>query len=165
MKPLIRRVEARKLSLTRYFNGKPCKEGHIAERLVSSGQCIVCTHARSRPRLKAYLKTPHGKAVVNGRRKTNRTKLKAEVITHYGGKCACCGEAELSFLCMDHIEGGGNKHRREEGKAKELTNWLKRNNYPEGFQVLCANCNLSKHLLGVCFHKRPVTKITGLNAL
>jgi hypothetical protein len=27
---------------TRYFTGKPCKRGHIAERLVSNRCCVVC---------------------------------------------------------------------------------------------------------------------------
>ena len=28
-------------------------------------------------------------------------------------KCACCGEKELSFLTIDHINGKGNIHRKE----------------------------------------------------
>jgi hypothetical protein len=35
-------AEARALGLTRYFTGKPCKYGHIAERLVSNRRCSVC---------------------------------------------------------------------------------------------------------------------------
>ena len=32
--------------------------------------------------------------------------------------------------------------------------WLKRNNFPEGFQVLCFNCNCGKEInKGVCPHK------------
>ena len=42
-----------------------------------------------------------------------RRELRREVVNHYGGKCACCGEVELKFLAIDHAGGGGNKHRRE----------------------------------------------------
>jgi hypothetical protein len=35
-------AEARARGLTRYFTGKPCKHGHIAERLVSNRRCNVC---------------------------------------------------------------------------------------------------------------------------
>jgi hypothetical protein len=34
--------QAAKRGLTRYFTGKPCKNGHVAERLVSNGNCIEC---------------------------------------------------------------------------------------------------------------------------
>ena len=33
---------------TRYFTGKPCKRGHIAERLVRSGACAKCLCERDR---------------------------------------------------------------------------------------------------------------------
>lgn len=33
---------AAELSLKHYFTGKPCKNGHIAERLVSNRMCVVC---------------------------------------------------------------------------------------------------------------------------
>ena len=73
--------------------------------------------------------------------------IKKEVIEHYGGTCACCGEDWIGFLCLDHIDGGGTQHRAEilkETGNKSLHHWLKRHNFPEGFQVLCANCNMAK---------------------
>ena len=36
---------------------------------------------------------------------------------------------------------------------KETLEWLKRNDYPPGFQVLCHNCNWAKHALGRCPHQ------------
>lgn len=35
-------VQARKQGLDRYFTGKPCRNGHIAERTLVSGQCTEC---------------------------------------------------------------------------------------------------------------------------
>jgi hypothetical protein len=83
--------------------------------------------------------------------------LKGIIFNHYGGfKCACCGETNPLFLSMDHINGGGTKHRRE-GKLRNSNlfyRWLMKNNYPEGFQVLCMNCNWGKRMNnGVCPHK------------
>ncbi len=37
------RQEARAAGLTRYFTGRPCKHGHIAERRMSDGR-VVCAH-------------------------------------------------------------------------------------------------------------------------
>jgi len=39
---LISRQEAIDKKLTRYFTGKPCKHGHIAEKLLSNRTCIDC---------------------------------------------------------------------------------------------------------------------------
>ena len=39
---VITRKEAKAQGLKRYFNGKPCKQGHIAERSVSNGGCVCC---------------------------------------------------------------------------------------------------------------------------
>jgi hypothetical protein len=40
------REQAMALGLKRYFTGKPCKHGHIAERYVSSGMCLECSRAQ-----------------------------------------------------------------------------------------------------------------------
>ena len=85
--------------------------------------------------------------------KEYRRKRKLSVIQHYGGKCKCCGEKEPVFLVIDHIDGGGTKHKKLiKAKGGGFYDWLKRNNFPEGFQVLCQNCNWAKRM-GVCPHK------------
>jgi hypothetical protein len=64
----------------------------------------------------------------------------------------------MEFLALDHINGGGNAHRREvTGSAKggpKFYYWLRDNNYPPGFQVLCHNCNQAKATYGRCPHQR-----------
>jgi len=35
-----------------------------------------------------------------------------------------------------------------------LYSWLKKNNFPKGFQVLCMNCNFAKGKLGKCPHQK-----------
>jgi hypothetical protein len=69
-----------------------------------------------------------------------------------GIQCSCCGEKEIRFLCIDHVNGGGTKHRESIGRSNTYM-WLKKNNYPKGFQVLCANCNMAKRENGICPHK------------
>ncbi len=77
-------------------------------------------------------------------------KLRIEVISHYGnGKCACvrCGGDDMRTLSIDHINGGGNKHRKVIGTGgAHLYSWLKNNHYPEGYQTLCMNCQFIKRL-------------------
>lgn len=71
----------------------------------------------------------------------------------YGGKCECCGELRVEFLAFDHIDGGGTAHRREVGSGAAFVRWLRTNDYPAGFRILCHNCNLSRGFLGYCPHE------------
>jgi len=75
------------------------------------------------------------------------------VLAAYGGRCACCGEDAREFLAIDHIDGGGNAHRRSAG-IKTLTRWLIKNSFPKGFRVLCHNCNMARGIYGYCPHSR-----------
>jgi hypothetical protein len=86
--------------------------------------------------------------------------LKTEVLAAYGGHCGCCGEGALEFLSIDHVNGNGNSHKRELRKMSKpgvsspnLYMWLKQKGYPEGFQVLCHNCNQAKGHYGTCPHR------------
>jgi len=42
------RVEAALCGLTRFYTGKPCKNGHITERYVSNKQCVSCNAIKAR---------------------------------------------------------------------------------------------------------------------
>ena len=50
---IISRKDAKALGLTRYFTGKPCKHGHIAERDTGAGRCVECNRAWARAEDKA----------------------------------------------------------------------------------------------------------------
>lgn len=93
--------------------------------------------------------------------KKYRTKLKREVVDRMGGKCTCCGETEIEFLTVDHVNNDGNTERKA-GKFKPGGSYsfliVKQQGYPNKYQLLCFNCNYSKHLgNGVCIHQRPKT--------
>ncbi len=47
---IITRKIAREQGLIRYFTGKPCKHGHVAERMVSNKQCVECGRELHRKR-------------------------------------------------------------------------------------------------------------------
>ena len=79
-----------------------------------------------------------------------RKDLRIQVIHAYGGPCcACCGELQLEFLSIDHINSDGAAHRKQISTTTNMAGynfylWLRRNNYPLGFQVLCMNCQYLK---------------------
>ena len=93
--------------------------------------------------------------------KERNRELRANALIHYSNgspSCACCGEFRYEFLTLDHVHGGGNQHRREvTGSTKggsSFYKWLKVNGYPDGFQVLCFNCNMAKAMNGKCSYHR-----------
>jgi hypothetical protein len=97
---------------------------------------------------------------LKGRAKTRewRDRLIGDVFDAYGGPvCKCCGETEFAFLSLDHIGGGGNRHRialRKASKNPDVYNWVKKNKFPPGFQVLCMNCNWAIGKFGFCPHQK-----------
>lgn len=83
--------------------------------------------------------------------KIRRDSHRAAVIEHYGGKCVECDESRFLRLAIDHMNNDGNTHRKKINKwGSGFFKWLVDNDFPEGFQVLCHNCNVEKHLKGVC---------------
>lgn len=94
-----------------------------------------------------------------------QAKVKRDVINAYSDGqmcCACCKEACMDFLTLDHVDGNGAEHRRE--LKDEGVGWgssfyihLRKTGYPNEpkLQVLCYNCNCAKRRLGICPHISP----------
>jgi hypothetical protein len=84
--------------------------------------------------------------------KRRRDALRLEVFSHYCGgtpccQCPGCTVTYIGFLTLDHVNGDGTKHRKENrlGTGSSLLwQWVKAQGYPPEFQVLCCNCNHSK---------------------
>lgn len=65
------------------------------------------------------------------------------VLEHYGEKCCKCGFSDWRTLSIDHINSDGAEHRKKVSGA-HIYRWLKNNNFPTGFQILCMNCQFIK---------------------
>ena len=95
------------------------------------------------------------KEIANKSQNKIRKEKRKIVLEHYGGKppkCACCGESILEFLTIHHIGGLGNKERKS---GRNLSEWIIKNNFPNGFQILCYNCNIGMSFYGdnkICPH-------------
>lgn len=93
-------------------------------------------------------------------KKPQKINLKMETFSHYSNgapKCSCCGEKRIQYLAIDHIFGGHRawmKRSSKTGAGHTLWGWLKRNNFPSGYRVLCHNCNSSIGYYGYCPHER-----------
>lgn len=150
-------------AVSEFTYSKPKKAYHYA--------CKACVkvinkkyYLKNKPQILNQVKTYREKNLERTRKissQSNKTRwknLKYEVLFAYGGICKCCGENGLEFLCIDHIANDGFKHRKEvSNRSFGVYRWLKENNFPkDNFQILCQNCNASKHANGgTCVHQTP----------
>jgi len=130
--------------------------------IIGTTYCEVCKEGRKKWR-KPYIKrtslSQKQLSLARERDRRMRARLwefKTQVIYHYGGKCACCGESQVEFLTIDHINGGGEVERKRLGKTgARYYQWIISNNFPSNLQLLCWNCNCARQLYGgICPHKK-----------
>ncbi len=125
------------------------------DRLKANRQCKECMQPLE-PDSTTRCKSCNAKGAERTR-EFNR-KLKMNAFNQYGGSvCVGCGITDPDLLTVDHIENDGASHRKMDKLAKNnMYRWLVKNNYPEGFQILCWNCNMGKQI------KRAHAKADGL---
>jgi len=102
---IISRAEARKLGLKRYFLGpdKPCKNGHIAEKLVSNRTCVLCYEAgRERRVQRVGAPTYHGRPCKRCGGTLRQTA---------NGSCAACALARINAAYAADPVAGRAKNR------------------------------------------------------
>jgi hypothetical protein len=124
-------------------------------RLRNENKCVRC----SKPKIgqTAECSSCAEKSRIEGRYK--RLQLKKQALAHYGGEqCSCngCNASAIEWLTIDHVNGFGEKHREAIGTRSGFLfyRWLKKNNYPPGFRVLCFNCNCARGAYGYCPHEK-----------
>jgi hypothetical protein len=82
--------------------------------------------------------------------KRHRKKVKDIAVSHLTNgenRCVNCGLPLYDVLQIDHINGDGAQHRKEIGKGGNVMySWLIKNGFPDGFQILCSNCNFFKRM-------------------
>lgn len=77
-----------------------------------------------------------------------RAAIKDEALTQYGRCCARCGFDNPLALVVDHVDDNGAEERKALG-GQHFAGWnfyshLRRQGWPDGYQTLCANCNMIK---------------------
>lgn len=94
------------------------------------------------------------------RERNSKQAVRNECIEAYGGRCGCCGEEHAEFLLLSRVVVPGAVEQQSVGDhevPKRMYARLKKEGYPPGFQVLCANCNLAVGLYGQCPHQAAAT--------
>lgn len=73
----------------------------------------------------------------------NQRKIVIEHYTRGGNCCEICQENDIDVLTIDHVDGGGNQHRKTI-PHQHIAPYLIKNNFPEGYRILCMNCNMKE---------------------
>ena len=124
----------------------------ICHGFITGGTCMKC---RKYPAHKN--KRICKSCIKNSSFNSNKLKKlkKSILVDHYSqGENCCekCGETDFDMLNIDHVNGGGVKHRKqmiEKGMGYGVTalfRYLRENNFPNGYRVLCENCNWLAYL-------------------
>jgi hypothetical protein len=151
---IISKAEARSKGFNKYFTGKPCKHGHIANRNMS-GICAECHNLRS----SEWSKNNREKSRENGRvyYKNNKEKCRIncdrwnkenpEKVLENNRKRN--GQPDATRTCPDNCEicGKLETKKHKSGKLYELS--LDHNHETGVFRGwLCSGCNMALGKLG-----------------
>lgn len=94
---------------------------------------------------------PHNKVIEYKDRKY--FDLKSKLVEYYG-PCYCCGETNIRFLSIDHINGGGRQHKKEFSSHYGVYEHIINSNFPEEYRIACLNCNCGREIAGgTCPHE------------
>jgi len=140
-----------KINRDYYYKNKPRIRKREKEKTLKARSVGLCTRCFRKPSVSGgYC----GECRAYGIK--IRRKFRLLALEHYGGKCACCGETNIKFLTIDHINNDGFKWRKDHGNDN-IGYWLARHAYPEGYQILCFNCNCGRQFNqenpGICPHR------------
>ena len=139
------------------YNSKP--ENKIKKRLQERKRRV---QPEVKAKAKAYMKEYNSKPENISKFKQSRIDRRLTILQYYSMSlsnssvpcCYCCGENfHTDFLAIDHILG--RKQMELEDKfvklgysskldGESLQRWIVEKNFPEGFQILCHNCNQAK---------------------
>jgi hypothetical protein len=114
----------------KYFTGKPCKRGHVAERLVSTRGCVEC----QREAMRAWVAANPDKHRANGRAWKRRNKhgyneqAKARMRAYYrkrnGLPTPPYPETENCECCSTKLLGGVKTHLDHDHETGKFRGWL-----------------------------------------
>jgi len=107
MPEIISRADAKAAGLKRYFTGKPCPRGHIAERYVNSKGCRECGRILGQlSDTKAYYHATRIERLIDGGKYKAKDRghaaLDPATLRPYPADSRCDKCMKVAKLCIDH---------------------------------------------------------------
>lgn len=113
MTEIITRADAKARGLKRYFTGRACKHGHVAERITSGGSCYEC--------VKLAQKTPRAAEL---RRKREHTPARQATYARYR-KSAKRKAVQHRYNISDKNKAAQKRYAQSENGKAVIAAWLK----------------------------------------
>lgn len=115
--------EAKNLGLTRYFTGKPCIHGHIAEHLVSNWTCCEClrlnkNEARHSPKTRDSILASQHRAYIKKREELQNDSAALEEYHAYFRK-----HAKIS-CSKRKVQRAAAQQKRKANNLQAMPSWL-----------------------------------------
>lgn len=126
--------------------------------LTSTGKCRTCVQRAATAKWQIVNRDRWLDIQRKGRRR-RLIERKQTVMQHYGNcRCKKCGIADMDVLTIDHKDEAHGRAERKRlstgfkasvglytnGGSANLYRYLIENDFPQGYQVLCFNCNIKK---------------------
>lgn len=133
------------------MKSKKCTRCHLIKSVnefsktkqYKNGYHIYCKPCRVQMQRQTFLNNPETQRSYKRKWLNNHKELVLRQYSKGEPKCCRCGFTDVRALTIDHINGGGGKHRKE---ISHICRWLVKNNFPDGFQILCMNCQFIKRV-------------------
>lgn len=99
-------------------------------------------------------------------------EIKAQVLAHYGhnGELRCvwdgCEVVDLDMLTLDHVNNDGGRQRKvlkTQGGGARIYGWTIKENFPDGYQTLCANHQIKKEIQRRAAERIERNKVRGID--
>lgn len=126
----ISRKDAKLKGLTKYFTGKPCGSGHVAERWSGNGSCKECSRKPNNARAAAWARENPEKVRATNLRKYNLSlEQYKDILLNQDNACAICQSKDplVGSFAVDHDHKCCAENKESCGKCVR--------------GLLCANCN------------------------
>ena len=145
----------RKTRMGRYAKCKDCLNADSKARWLKNGETYRKASARWRLDNALWLRANYqaNREEILAKKKASYDPIKrqavyrfirAEALDRYGGCCSECGESRSEVLDIHHANGDGAEHRRKM-RHSNLAWQLRKEGYPDGYEVLCATCHRLAH--------------------
>lgn len=128
-----------------------CSTCREKRRLISANQKINrpegnCRQCLTRKAEEGVTSCKHCRQQATEKSNRYAKECRIQVLTLYGGKCACCGLSNLKYLELDHKNNDGGKERSnlKGHRGGRYFALVLKQEKREDLQVLCANCHVAK---------------------
>jgi len=152
------RAEAKAEGKTRYYTGRPCLHGHVAERQTSNGTCVVCLKERNLQ----WQKDNPDKVYLNQKsylaRNPEKRKLWMDKYLQENGDKRRAYSRSWRLLNPD--KNAAKQKRREAAKSHRSPPWLSEKHHQEMNDMYWLAADL-KRVSGESYHVDHIIPLQG----